>query len=138
MKTRGFVGLATAIAGLALAGWILSVAPDAVAQAGGSNDGKAAGQVEAAAAQAQGDAQDSVAAIKARIVLDQKKHLRNLVRINRILEIAEDGGQVDLRARADTLRVKEYKRHQRVIDHLQRQRRAALGDPGLEKKPAAN
>ena len=72
------------------------------------------------------------AAVTDKIRKEQRKHLRNLARINRAADVAKEHGKADIEQKTVMLRAKEYKRHQRVIDRLQRERRALRGEPARE------
>lgn len=117
-------------------------APAEAARGAGKARAAAGAAVEEAEAEAEagkGKPEDAgkvesseAAAVTDKIRKEQRKHLRNLARINRAADVVKEQGKADLEQKTVNLRAKEYKRHQRVIDRLQRERRALRGEPARE------
>lgn len=189
MRTRGIRGPGLAIAGLALAGWVLAFAPGVQAQPEGPGRGKGAAKSDEKAAdrgpasapgKARGaDGEDEAeqsrsagkgkpanmgrpdgmpgegapgkaerrgpegagepsvgqdeaqrggagpaeaASIASRITKEQRKHLKNMARIQRIAELGREDGKAELVGKAEVLREKEQARHQRAMKRLQQER----------------
>lgn len=72
------------------------------------------------------------ASIASRIAKEQRKHLKNMARIQRIAELGREDGKAELLGKAEALREKEQARHQRAMKRLQQERPRGADRAGVE------